>query len=428
MTTPAIHVHTQADKSTVPYVKFMWETMLSTANHPELLHITVHCMGPSAVDRIKAFIQQGRAVLVPNRKGDPLNGSRGHAVCIMNALSMTGDGEIHIIADSDTVTVAKGWDDYIRNRLVNDNVGMIGTTYEDLGGFSSGGTTIQTYKKVPTFTWAALNPMHNWRDLDVSPNKAHSIAITTQKLSEIYNLPIGYNVFGEAAYQVPQYLHDHKLSYEGWPQLKPTKTAIVLKGLSDYHEEYNAESVPFVVHHRGSLRLAYRSDRFSRAFYGAVDAYLAIEATHEPRWKWQDTGKVLIPVAPVAREAAPQVGPVIEVTPENFVSSGNEWLKVGYNGTVIRVRKKIDRKLAAAQLDFKPPVDGLVGHVRVEGVLEHKYPIVLPQTTTIPYMVTVRNATGGTLMVSCGKGESIAVPATRTWLILVDIDTAQHVG
>jgi hypothetical protein len=428
MTIPIIHVHTQVDKSTVAYAKFMWETMLALAAHPDQLTITVHAMGPAAADRSRDWIKHGTAVVVPGRKNDALHGSYGHAACIMSALKMSGNGEIHIVADSDTVVIAKGWDNYIRNRLVNDNIGMIGTTYEDLGGFSSGGSTVQTYKKKPTFTWAALQPMHNWRDLDVLPNKAHKIAINTPLLSEIYGLPQGYSVFGEAAYQIPQYLYNNKLTHEGWRQLKPTKDGIVLKGLSDYHEEYHAENIPFVVHHRGSLRHAYRGDRISRQFYAAVDAHLATEVANKPRWTWNDAGKSLSSIVdePPAQVAAPIVPQ--EITPESFVPTIREWLKVSFSGAVIKARTNVDRNVASMTLPFTRPSTDKIGHLRVEGLLQHNYPIVVP-TATEPYMITVRNVTGAPVVVGSGKKNEtlVTIPHNKTWWLLVDIDGVQRV-
>ncbi len=426
MPIPVIHVHTQADKSTVPYAKFMWETMISLANHPEQLEITVHCMGPTAAVRSDGWLQKGTSVIVPSNRGDPLNGSRGHAACIMSALTHTGDGKIHIVSDSDTVVVAKGWDDYIRTRMVDDEVGMMGTTYEDLGGFSSGGNIVQTYKKAPTFTWASLSPMHNWRDLNVMPNKSHQVAITTPLLSQIYNLPQGYSVFGEVAWQVPQYLYDNSLKYDGWRQLKPTKDAVVLKGLSDYHEEYHVDDVPFVVHHRGSMRHAYRADRISRQFYGAVDAYLVAELAHASRWNWIDKGKLIVAVAPPKRPVEAE-RPAVTVEPEVYIAQGKEWLKVTFNGKVIRARKGINRSVTVTELEFERPLPTAIGHLRVEGTLEHNYPIVLPMTTAEQYMVTCRNTTGAPLLITCGKGKPVAVPNTRTWWLLVDVDGVQHV-
>lgn len=429
MSIPGIHVHTQADKSTVPYAKFMWETMTSLANRPELLTITVHCMGPTAAARSDPWVQRGKAVIVPDKKGDPLNGSRGHGACVMNALAETGDGDIHVICDSDTVIVAKGWDDYLRKRLLDDGVGIVGSTYEDLGGFSSGASTVQTYKKVPSLTWCALSPLHDWRSLQVMPNKSHQVGITTAELSRIYNLPVGYSVFGEVGWQIPQYIHDHSLAYEGWRQLKPTKDAVILKGLSDYHEEFHVDTVPLVAHHRGSMRHAYRGDKISKQFYSAVDTYLAAELARPPRWTWEPSDKVptikVFRNEPVVEPVAPP--PPVEVAPEAFTPSGKEWLKVSFNGTVVRGRKGIDRSKPASTLAFERPATDRIGHLRVEGTLEHNYPIVLPQTDVAPYMVTCRNATGAPLLVGCGRGGTVLVPAGRTWWLLVDVDGVQRV-
>lgn len=427
MSIPAIHVHTQADKSTVPYAKFMWETMCSLANHPELLSLTVHCMGPTAEARAIPWIQRGNAIVIHGRKGDPLNGSNGHAACIASALAMTGDGAIHVICDSDTVVVAKGWDDYVRHRMLDGGIGMMGTTYEDLGGFSSGANTVQTYKKVPTFTWCALSPMHDWRDLVVKPNKDHRVDITTPQLSQIYNLPVGFSVFGEAGWQVPQYLHDHALSYEGWQQLKPTKDALVLAGLSDYHEEYHANGrIPIVTHHRGSMRHAYRGDRISNKFYGAVDKYLMTELTATPKWTWSEKDGVKVDI-PILNTTPLPEPPKVTVTPDAYVPVGKEWLKISFNGAVVRPKRGVDRTTAGTTLEILKPAPTAMGHLRVEGVLEHNFPIVLPSVSVDPYMLTVRNMTGAPLLLTMGSGSNLSLSAGKTWWVLVDVDGVQRV-
>lgn len=423
MTVPGIHVHTQVDKSTVPYAQFMWETMLSLANRPESLKITIHCMGPTAAARCDSWVQQGKAIIVPNKRGDPLNGSYGHAACIMHAINEMGDGNVHVICDSDTVVVARGWDDYIRQRMVDDNIGMMGTTYEDLGGFSSGASSVQTYKKVPTFTWGVLSPRHDWRSLTVMPDKAHHVAINTPELSQIYNLPMGYTVFGEAGWQVPQYLHDNRLTYDGWQQLKPTKDAVVLKGLTDYHEEFHAQGIPFVVHHRGSMKHSYRGGRISKPFYEIVDHYLAQEKLRPPRWTWEDTGAAIgIPTFIDKPLPEPTAAPAIEVQPEAFTPAGKEWLKVSFNGKAIRTKRSVNRNVPGTALEFERPGPSSVGHLRVEGALEHTFPLVLPYTSTEPYLITCRNLSGSSLSVTCGKVRSVDMPHGATWWLLVDVD------
>ena len=413
---PTIHVHVPVDKGTAPFARFMWETMLSLANHPRDVKLTVHSMGAVGSERLKDLAQATCVTIAPRGK-DPLHGSMGHGAAIMDALAMTGDGDIHVVCDSDTVVVAKGWDDYIRLQAFR-GVGMMGTTYEDLGGFSSGSGATQTYKKVPTFTWAMLNPKHDWRTLEVMPNKNHIIAIKTELQSKIYNLPVGYSVFGEAAWQVPQFLHDNNINYDGWRQLKPTKDAIVLRGLGDYHEEYHAEgnTVPFVVHHRGSMKHAYRSDKISSAFYGAVDRYLNTERERPTRWTWEGKGyeleRLILP-------ALPTTSGQVEDT---YIRAAGEWMKVTLDGDVVRVR---NAKGLGSMWELPCPGAGTY-HVRLEGTVKG-INVKVPPCSKVPYLIVARNMTQGVVTFTTGTGASVQVPDGKAWMLTVDIDGVVHV-
>ncbi len=280
-------IHTTVDKNTFEYVEAMCMIAKKLAREPDNLTFVAHCMGPVIRElENSSLISVSRAVKMDvDATRDPNRGtSNDHALCIMDALSMTGDGNIHVIADSDTALLASGWDDYVRQRM-NLGIGIIGTTYEDLGGFSSGSGIGQTYKKIPNFIFAALNPSHDWCGLDILPNKRHRVNIDTQELSTTYNLPIGQQVFGEAGWQVPQFLRDNNISYEGWEQLKPTKNAIVLKGLTDYSEEYHVDgNIPFVAHQRGGRKHAFKRHELSVNFFNAVDSYIEKEVLHDHRW------------------------------------------------------------------------------------------------------------------------------------------------
>ncbi len=429
MNIPTIHVHTAIDKSTVPFAKFMWETMLSLANRPNDLRLTVHCMGPAALARIVDWPGKNESMVTPCGAGDPLHGSRGHGVCVMEALGMMGDGDIHVVADSDTVIVAKGWDDYLRTRLLNDGIAIVGSTYEDMGGFSSGDAKTQTYKKIPTLTWCALSPLHDWRSLEVLPDKGKQIVISSEEQSRIYNLPLGYTVFGDVGWQLPRYLHDHKLRYEGWRQLKPTKDAVVLRGLSDYHEEFHVNDIPFVTHHRGSMTHAYRSNRLSNSFYAAVDKHLIDENAGTSRFQWSGFSSTI----PTFNEKQIQPEPIANTNAatRSYVAQGKEWLKVTYSGDVVLARKPVDRtsKLEQLQLKFETPKDNRVGHLRIEGVLEFDYQVVIPPTTRESYLLTIRNMTGSPVLV-CSTTKSdrfVTVPPDKTWFVLVDVDGTQRV-
>lgn len=412
-----VHCHTQADKSTVPYARFMWETMLKLSSTPEDLKLTVHCMSNSAFDRVNKWPDVGKevnAILVPDN-GDPLNGSRGHGACVMSTLALTGDGSVHVIADSDTVVVARGWDDYIRIRLVNDRVGIVGSTYEDLGGVNSGAQTVQTYKKVPTLTWCALSPYHDWRTLEVMPNKGHIVNITNEKLSSIYNLPVGYSIFGEVGWQIPQYLHDNSLTYEGWRQLKPTKDAVVLKGLSDYHEEFHVGDVPFMTHHRGSLRHTYRGDRISQGFYGRIDSWLLDEMKLAPRWTWNDPG-IELPIH--------NVRPAGVIVPKQHVADSG-WIKCTFNGNVVRQREKY--RPGRERLAFDCPTPGSIGTLRIEGSISGKVEVDVPTVAKDPYVIVVRNATNAITNVGSSCKATVDVSEGTTVLLMIDVDGAHRV-
>lgn len=275
-----MHVHTQVDEVTLGYARFMWETMLNLARNPDRLKLTIHCMSdPTPVRTAAASWRSVNDVRHPGSG----RGSTGHGICVNDALSMTGDGDIHVIADSDTVVLARGWDTCVERVLEYNS--CFGVRYEDPGGFSSGNSHIQTYKWCPNFVWIALSGKHDWRDLDALPRKDQNVKITTLSLGSIYNLPVGYEVLCDVGWKLPEYLYLNKLWYTGLEQLKPTgPRATVLKGLSDYHEEYHVDGVPFVAHHRGSMRHAYRQSEISKLFYAAVDAHLARESTIDPRW------------------------------------------------------------------------------------------------------------------------------------------------
>ncbi len=421
MEIPTIHVHTQCDKNTIQFAKFMWETMLELANYPDKIKLTAHCMSPTAAARISGWLGTVNSIVTPCRKGDGLAGSDGHGVCIVEALSMTGDSDIHIIADSDTVILAKGWDDYVRARLLDDDIAIIGSTYEEPGGICSGETKEQMYKKIPTVTWCALSPRHDWRSLNVLPDKGRKISIASQELSDIYNLPQGYIVFCDTGWQIPQYLRDHNLKYEGWAQLKPSRGAVILKGLNDYHEEYHANGVPFLVHHRGSMSHAYRGDKMSNQFYGTVDKYLIDEKLRPVRFD-RSNGTIPIPANTFKQPAQ------LVTKHSEYVARGKEWLKVTFNGSVIFTKQTAITRTAPFILNFEKPASDRVGHVRVEGSIEFDYAVLLPQMTTGQYMVTVRNATNSSLLVNSisSSRPDIVVPAGKTWFVLVDVDGVQR--
>jgi hypothetical protein len=368
---------------------------------------------------------------------------------------MTDDGDIHIIVDSDTVVLAKGWDDYIRCELLDKKIGTVGACYEDVGGFTSGGGNVQTYKGIPNVVWMALSPIHRWRDLRAMPRKGDDIHITTEGQAKVYGLPVGYHVLRDVAWQIPEYLSNRGITYVGWRQLKPTRDATVLKGLSDYHEEYQvtADNVPFVVHHRGSMRHAYRGDRISQNFYAAVDKWLAQERQHPPRWMWQPTAEnehVLQTMRATAEQARDRVAeferlakqvqvPTIEgaspgVTanpaqlpppppsnPTGEIVTG--WLKATLDdkGVFNRYTQPVPKNI---DILFTPDLTGK--HLRLEGTVSGVN-ITLPPSPSKPHWMTVRNLTTGPVRLQVPEGRTtLDVPVGACWHVVVDVDGPVH--
>ena len=386
---PTIHVHTASDKSTVGYATFMWETMRSLANHPDELRLTVHCIGPTAAERLKD-LPNSECVIVPIENGKE-SGSSAHGACIEHALSYTDDGNIHILSDSDTVVLASGWDDYIRTKLLDEGIGIIGTAAEEIGGFSSGNGLVQMAKHLPNTTWSALSPKYSWKSLRAMPRKDENISIDSDEKVKVYNLPLGYQVLRDVGWQIPQYLYDNNIPYQAWHQHKPSKTAKVLQGLSDYHEEYRTEDdTPFLAHQRGSLRHVYREDPMSVAFFDAVDEHLAFERIQsKPHFTREHVlvQKAFSRVRVDGEKAWPQ------------------WATNGQVETMVNVQ-----------------FDDTIHHLMVDGTAEATR-IGLPSSAgRKPQLLTVRNSSSGpvTLFVPRWQNEALVVPGDCAFILVCE--------
>lgn len=423
MNAPAIHVHTVSDRSTVKYVQFMWDTMRNLATHPDDLRLTVHCLG----NIVNAFgeLKNGRCVIV-NINKDNETGSNAHAAGVADAIRQTNDGAIHIIADSDTVVVVKGWDDYVRCKLIDEKIGIVGVTYEDVGGFSSGDKRTQTYKGIPNVVWCALSPRHSWSGLSVMPAKHKTFQISNDRMSKIYNLPIGYDLLRDVAWQIPQYLADNNITYVGWKHLKGSRGGKVLaKDISDYSEEFHVDDgIPFVVHQRGSLRNGYRDNGVSKNFYDRVDAHLNVESAAPPRWTWNGMYEVVTPSPAIV-----SVDPIIPDDPTASSGDGGncpagEWIKATFDGTIVWPKQ---RTPAPKTLDVKFLPDHGIKSLRLEGTTKDLF-VAVPPLNGYAHAMTIRNMTAGVVTVKTSEGDrTVAVPKDACWMLLVDIDGVVHV-
>lgn len=201
-----------------------------------------------------------------------------HSMLLAEILININDGNIHVICDSDTVVVRRGWDTVVREQL--SKVDCFGAPYEDIGGHSSGSGLGQTYKKLPTFVFIVFKPGHPWHLLDVMPRKHEHLQIDTQQLSEIHNLPVGYRMFCDGAWQLPMFFHQHNLTSVAMVQLKADSLGCeIIKDLRDQsalncHEEYHLDGVPFVMHQRSSRKHQFRGQNFSNDFYTAIENHI----------------------------------------------------------------------------------------------------------------------------------------------------------
>lgn len=401
-------------------------------------------MGPTATEKLST-LPATKTYHVPNVSVDQgLVGSMGHGACVEHALSLTDDGDIHIIVDSDTVVLAKGWDDYVRHELIDNGTGTFGATYEDIGGFTSGVGDVQTYKGVPNVVWMALSPLHRWQDLRALPAKESNLKITDEGMSKIYGLPTGNHVLRDVAWQIPEYLASRSISYIGWKQLKPSNDAsVVLKGLSDYHEEYHVGDVPFVVHHRGSMKYAYRSDSISVDFYRAVDAWLAEELKRNPRWIWVDdaeSNKKLATLQALKQQSHARIQ-AIEATAGKPAEERKQFVAVAKTTDVITSgwakvthgnRVALSRHTQPVPQTVEVPlnVNDPCSMIRVEGTVTSGLRVMLPATVdNMPYKVIARNMTPGTVNFCCaieGRSCSCDLPGGTCWLLLVDVDGVVH--
>lgn len=263
-----MRIHVVTSRATLPYFFYCVKNHASMAANPESLSFVAYCLDEqSAVEIEKSGI--ARVVRLPPGN----SGSIAHMLGIRASFANMESGEINIIADSDTVILAKGWD-YVLRQIMQE-CDVVGTIYEDIGGFSSGAGKSQTYKRVPNFTWCALTTKFPW-DFDVSADKANTLPITTEDQSKAFNLPIGFELFREPCWKFPLYLYENGIKYYSLEFVRPTsgQAKAVLTG-NDYHTEYTlADGTPFVAHQRGSMSKEFRKHPLSSTFYDACEAYI----------------------------------------------------------------------------------------------------------------------------------------------------------
>jgi hypothetical protein len=201
-----------------------------------------------------------------------MSGSNGHSAGLNSSFSLTGGDGVDVISDADIVMLKKDWDVWVVDLL--KEYGVIGTSYEPIGGKSSGSGLVQTYKDKPNLTWCALSNRHDWTGLDTSPQKLSNIKIDNIKQSTLYNLPVGYELVRDVGWKVPGFLDQKAIPYVAFTQVKSDSKQSFINTGESYHEEYQFAGVPILAHQRGSHQHAFRKSRISSTFYDACEDYL----------------------------------------------------------------------------------------------------------------------------------------------------------
>lgn len=273
-----IKFHVVIEEKTVSYAKYMWDMAKSLCSDYTNVSINLYSMNTINLSYVEQFTPN---VMLVNVNEKQLKGSFGHGIALNYAVKNFCNG-INVIADSDTCIVTKGWDVMVRNML--KQYGVIGAPYEDIGGFSSGYTKTQTYKKIPNAVWAAFSSRYDWSGLDFTPDKQNTVHIVDDTHSKIYNLPVGYNVLLDVGWRLPAYIHKINAPYFAFEHVKPSTGAKVIVGLKDYNEEFQNGGIPVVVHQRGSSNNPFRNTPLSAFFYNAVDKKIASEKLQNVIW------------------------------------------------------------------------------------------------------------------------------------------------
>jgi hypothetical protein len=205
-----------------------------------------------------------------------LHGSNGHAAGLNRMMqafpTMAGH---HVIADSDVAMLIKDWDQIVEDLW--EEFHLIGTNYEDIGGFSSGSGKVQTYKQFPNPIWLGIRQDCSLSEVDWMPAKEMNIKIDTEELSQLYNLPIGYELVRDVGWRLPSYCQARDFNFTVLQQVKPKSGLTqVLKTEQDYNEEYQLNGAAFVGHQRGGSRHEFKGCDISTRFYDCVEKAVGI--------------------------------------------------------------------------------------------------------------------------------------------------------
>lgn len=282
-----IVIHMVVSNDSYSYAQNLVRNYVELSQKPELISFKVYCLDKKVYRKIlKNNLAQVFLVHSTTTKG-----SFGHALGLAMCLKNLDQGALNVISDTDVCVVKNNWDELLRELFdlsdsnlkstKGDNaLGILGTTYEDYLGFSTGSSIVQTYKGSPTLTWCALSPNYDFTSLNVFPEKQDEFEISSQELSNVYGLPLGFRLLKDVGWQLPLFLYNNNIPFRIFQHIKPNSShAVVLKNGYSYHDEFHLNNQPFLVHQRGSMKHSYRLDKISKDFYLKVISFL-----NNPDW------------------------------------------------------------------------------------------------------------------------------------------------
>ena len=271
-----IVIHTAVSLNSLKYYEFLRHNYKNLSSGKYSITYKAYCLDTKSFHKLKKSEFLEEVIYCGDVKG-----SHGHALAINQALKTLTPNSINIISDTDIAIVAQNWDCLLFD-LFNKNIkcSVLGTQLEPIGGFSSGHGKFQQYKQKPTTTWLAISSKYDFKNLSVLPDKSTFELILSKQDSLLYNLPIGYSLVKDTGWQIPKFLNDNKFPYEVLDIVSPkSSNAVVLKGISEYHDEFHFKGKPFLVHQRGSMTHKFRVDPLSKHFYNSVEEFLGF-----PNW------------------------------------------------------------------------------------------------------------------------------------------------
>lgn len=280
--------------NSVDYFRYMLKNYRSLASPEARIEVIAHCTDEESCRAVREqkladkvipvhlrpeFFVYGNRYDVLNRiklmlgMRSRLGGSSGHAAGLNSAFKASGGEGIDIIADTDTVIVIKDWD-IVLGKILSDYA-IIGTSYEQRGGVTSGHGNVQTYKTSPNLTWVAFSSRYPFHEVDASHILWRNLPIKTAEQAELYGLQVGDYLLRDVGWKIPKFLKKHSAKSCILTHTKPeTGNSKVLKIANHYNEEFQLDGIPFIVHQRGSRKHAFRSEPLSAPFYAAAENYI----------------------------------------------------------------------------------------------------------------------------------------------------------